>query len=168
MARRTIPPSTVASLVRRTSHLCFDGERMFTVAQSKRDHGQRGYVAPIDNRVENRKALSDPDAHAPRVHQDRAIARSQHHTREGGLRSRSEALLEEAMTAQSKYVCMFVHLRTKMDKYGMCTFADNAICGVRFHPYIHSLGTRKMTKGQASGVLTAAVSTPVHRRAAIC
>ena len=38
---------------------------MFTVAQPKRDHGQRGYAAPIDNRFENRKALYDPDAYAP-------------------------------------------------------------------------------------------------------
>ncbi len=51
--------------MRRTSNLCFDGERMFAVAQPKRDHGQRGSTAPIDNRFENRKALSDPDAYAP-------------------------------------------------------------------------------------------------------
>ena len=50
--------------MRRTSHLYFDGsERMFMVAQPKRDHGQRGYAAPIDNGLENRKALSDPDAY---------------------------------------------------------------------------------------------------------
>src|SRR5215813_1878340 len=36
---------------------------MFAVAQPKRDHGQRGYAAPIELREP--EALSDPDAYAP-------------------------------------------------------------------------------------------------------
>src|ERR1700756_4492357 len=56
----------LASLVRRTSNLCFDGERVFVVTQPKRDRGQRGYAAPFDNGFQNRKALSDPDPYALR------------------------------------------------------------------------------------------------------